>query len=121
MLLPLSTNARAYEIWAMILAGIRLFLWGDEVIKLKYEDVVGDLAVFSIVGSFECLPIDMLGKYESESPTALGMWHERAMSFMDPTRHSLLLAHASGVRSGHKFLNVEYLVKSKTTDIIAYN
>ena len=64
MLLPLSTNARAYEIWAMILAGIRLFLQGDEVVKLKHEDSVGDLAVFNVDGSFKRLRI-LLTKTQS--------------------------------------------------------
>ena len=53
MLPPSSTNVCAFKIWVVMLAWIRLFLRGDEVIKLKHEDVVGGLAVFNINGSFE--------------------------------------------------------------------
>ena len=42
----------------MTLAEIKLFLRGDEVVKLNYVDVVGEFYVFNINVSFEHMPID---------------------------------------------------------------
>ena len=80
----------------MMLAGIKLFLCGDEIINLRCEDIVCELAVFNVNGSFEFVHIDVLGKEEEEAPTILATWHERTMTFMDLTRHVLLLSHATG-------------------------
>ena len=106
----------------MTLAGIRLFLRGDQVTKLKYDDVVGDLDIFNVNGSFECMPIDMFSKEEMEAPTALAAWYERAIPFMDLTRHLLLLlSFITGVRTECMFANVEDLEESTKTYSIINN
>ena len=71
-LLPrLCTNVHNLQIWLIMLVQIKLCLRGDEIIKLRYEDVVGELSVFNINGSFECMPLDALGKEEKEAHTTL--------------------------------------------------
>ena len=85
------TNVHNLQIWVMMLAGMKLFLRGDEIIKSRHDDIVSELAVFNVNGSLECMTMNVLGKEEEEAPTTLAMWHERAMPFMDLTRHVLLL------------------------------
>ena len=84
-----------------------------KVIKLKHECIVGELAIFNNGGSFEYMPIDMVGTCESEAPTALAMCHERSMTFMGITRHLVLLCHFVEIRSGHMFVNDEDLEKNE--------
>ena len=52
LLLPSHTKVYSHQIWVVMLAGIRLFLRRDEVVKLKYEDMFGELALFNIKTSF---------------------------------------------------------------------
>ena len=90
----------------MILTGVRLFLRGGEIIKLKHEDIVGKLAVYNSNDAIECLPIDILGKEEDEALSALAIWSERELPHLDLMRHFMLLSSVIGVNSGHMFVNV---------------
>ena len=57
----------------MMLFGVKLFLRGDEIITLKYEDIANDSAVMNHNGTIECLPMNTLGKEENNAPVTLAI------------------------------------------------
>ena len=105
----------------MRLFGVKLFLWGDDIITLKHEDIANGLAVVSHNGTIECLSMYMLGKEQDDAPATLKIWHDKHLPHVDSLRHFLLLTHITGLKSGCIFSNVIDLEKTCKDDFITHN
>ena len=107
----LSTNHLAdLQLFTMVLLCCNLFLRGDEVVSIRFDHFVRDLAIVGDVGFVEALTLKVKGKCDPR-PVTLMIWSDEVIPQLCPVRHLLVYVHLacgtndeylfSGDKNGH--------------------
>lgn len=86
----------------MFLISIKLFLRSDEVVQMKFSDIVKDISIVRHDGFLECIAFEVLGKSD-KVPVTLSLWADDILPKYCPIRHLLAYLVVAKVQSGYLF------------------
>jgi hypothetical protein len=111
-----SNSLWDFQLYTMIILGVKLFLRSDELCSLTVEQFSGELAI--VKGDYEFLEgiaVVIQGKSD-KSPVTLQIWADHECPFFCPIRHLLFWMKISKIKSGYLFPSYERLNGEMTKD-----
>jgi hypothetical protein len=104
-----SNSLWDFQLYTMIILGVKLFLRSDELCSLTIEQFSEELAI--VKGDYEFLEgiaVVIHGKSD-KSPVTLQVWADHECPFFCPIRHLLFWIKISKIKSGYLFPSYERL------------
>ena len=118
----LSSNRQDHlMLWVIIILGIKLFLRIDEVLEMKYEQLLEQYFVVS-ENDVESLLAKIKGKRDSDW-LHFALWSDLDCPEFSPVAPLLIWISMTGIRGGYLFPTMEQLKKKKsvTTEYYPYD